>query len=103
MEKSEERDPFARSVTLVDERIGSDVHFVGIRLLDNGDLLLEGQDINATAERFFGEREYEYQRKVEAKYLPAMLLWLLQERFASDTEFHAWLAQHNVPNQFTTW
>jgi len=42
-----------RAITLIEQRNGDDYSFLGARLLKNGDLILEGQDIGETPERFF--------------------------------------------------
>ena len=89
-----------RAITFFEQRLGDDYRFLGARFMENGDLLLEGQDIGATPERFFGEREYEYQCLVAAKDVPAVLLWLLKERFTTTSDFRTWLADHGIPNQF---
>ena len=92
-----------RAITLLEERIGDEYRFLGARLLENGDLLIEGQDIGSTAEQFFGEREYEYEVHIEAHYVPAVLLWLLKERFTSDITFRSWLDELKIPHRFATY
>jgi hypothetical protein len=91
-----------RAITLIEQRFGNEYRFLGARLVENGDLLLEGQDIGDTPEQFFGEREYEYQYTIEAQHVPAVLLWLIKERFTSDIDFRTWLTEHNIPNRFDT-
>jgi hypothetical protein len=91
-----------RALTLYEERSAGEYSFLGARLLENGDLILEGQDIGDAPERFFGEREYEYQHTVDARDVPAVLLWLIKERFTSDIDFRTWLQEHGIPSRFAT-
>lgn len=51
-----------RAITLVEQRSATDTIFLGVRLSENGDLVVEGQDIGEIPEQFFGEREYEVER-----------------------------------------
>lgn len=56
-----------RAITIYEERNAGEYSFLGARLLENGDLILEGQDIGDASERIFGEREYEYSRSRSRK------------------------------------
>ena len=106
-----------RSITLIEQRMVDDFRFLGARLLENGDLVVEGQDIGSAVEQFWGEREYEYQLTVAAQYVPALLLCLLQLHFpgnhnataefatgfATVSDFRAWLDAYGIPSDFISY
>lgn len=107
-----------RTITFIESHTGSEYRFLGARVLENGDLLIEGQDIGSTAEELYGEREFEYEVRVAAEHVPAVLLWLLKERFAtqaltsqgfslqgftSTVDLRRWLDEHHIPSQFATY
>jgi hypothetical protein len=70
---------------------------------DKGDLVLDGYDIGKRVEKHWGDSDYEYTLVVKADYKDTVLLWLIKERFANDSEFRAWLREKDIPNDFSSW
>lgn len=70
------------------------------RIAENGDLILEGQDLGELVKEQFGDADYEYSLKVTAEYKDTVLLNLIKEKFADDAEFKNWLAEKQIPSEF---
>ncbi len=70
------------------------------RIDKKGDLILEGQDLGELVEEQFGKRDYEYSLKIKAEYKDTILLNLVKENFANDSEFRTWLDEKQIPNEF---
>ena len=70
------------------------------RIKENGDLVLEGQDLGEFVKERFGDSDYEYSLIVKAEYKDTILLNLIQERFADDSEFRGWLDEKQIPCEF---
>lgn len=68
-----------------------------------GGLVLEGYDAGPSVEAHWGDSDYEYWLRVEARHVPHVLLELIRERFTSDVEFRKWLDARGIPNQFQSW
>jgi hypothetical protein len=82
-------------------------------LAENGDLVLEGQDLGDGVERIFGAREYEYALTVRAAAVPALrqalgvegdLLHALQAAFTDPAVIGAaaFLNAHSIPYELWT-
>lgn len=84
-----------------------------VRLTDEGDLLVEGQDLGPGVELFFGAQEYEFARTVRAADVPALrralhlddeddLLAALLERYdgKGTSELEQLIQDAGVPSQF---
>ena len=63
----------ARSVTLRQERYEHNAYNLWARLGDEGSLVIEGQDLGATAEDFWGSPEYEWSLTVAPEALPRLV------------------------------
>ena len=92
-----------RQLTIKDEREGRDVRHLGIKIGDDGSLVLEGHDLGSTVAKFWPDDEYEYWLTVPANYRDTVLLWLIKERFSSDVEFREWLDEKGIPHEFANW
>ena len=64
----------------------------------SGHEVMESQDIGDPSGRYAGDLDYE--RTVAAEFKDAMLLWLVKERFGTDTEFDDWLDAKGIPSEF---
>ncbi|MBN2493425.1 MAG: hypothetical protein JXR96_02440 [Deltaproteobacteria bacterium] len=104
-----------RTVTLREIRDEHGLRYLGVRIDENGDLVIEGQDLGSGVESFWGEgaSEYEWIRQVKARDLPRLLealgakpeadlLSLLGERFSGDraSELERFLKAHAIPSEF---
>ncbi|WP_338848220.1 hypothetical protein V8J88_05145 [Massilia sp. W12] len=94
-------------VTLRNERTPGDSRYLGARIAESGDLLIEGQDIGAGVEEFSGSREYEWAWLIAKADLPKLsealhaetdLLAALQMRFSGPAaaELGQFLTQHGI-------
>jgi hypothetical protein len=92
-----------RKITIFDRRTDTDHQVLMAKVNDRGDLILEGQDIGAAAEKFAGDSDYEYSRTVQATDVPAVLLHLISERFQSDGDFKQWLLAKGIDSIFDSW
>jgi hypothetical protein len=70
---------------------------------DNGELVLEGQDLGPVVRNFFGAGEYEYFYRIPSRYKDTLLLRLLKDRFNEDFLFDDWLKKHGVPYAFSNY
>jgi hypothetical protein len=84
--------------------IKSDSERVSVRLTARigagGDLILEGFDYGEFVEEVFGDDDYEYSLTVKADYKDTILLNLIKEKFANDSEFKLWLDEKQIPSEF---
>ena len=67
---------------------------------ENGDLVLDGYDLGKRAEEWFGHDDYEYSLTLKAEFKDTVLLYLIKEKFANDSEFKKWLDEKQIPNEF---
>jgi len=79
------------TVTLRDEHIGNDSRYLTATRKDNGDLLLEGQDLGPGTSSVSGDGEYEWVRTIRAKDIPRLLALL---DAPADAHIISVLAQH---------
>lgn len=103
-----------RVVTLREEHSEDSAYFLRARLREDGALVLEGQDLGATPEEFWGSREYEWEITVGPQAVPRLVtalggtpgendpLELLAARFQEDQRYgtRAFLEEAGVPFDF---
>lgn len=93
----------------LDRVVLMDVHHKGLRVEliaridEQGNLVLEGWDRGDFVKAALDDSDYEYWLKVPRAYKDTVLLWLIQERFANDSEFRAWLNAKAIPNEFSSY
>ena len=90
-------------IDVSEERFADETRYFSLRIGQDGELLLEGQDFSRAAEETWGDREYEYWTTVPSGYKDTVLLWLLKERFDSMDEVTSWLNEKGIPNSFKSW
>jgi hypothetical protein len=105
-----------RRVTLRRERDADGLRRLDVVLRDDGSLVIEGQDLGAGVERFWGAglTEYEWTRTVEREHVPRLaaalgggpdadVLALIEEAFAGEKAagLEALLEQEGIP--FQSW
>lgn len=74
--------------------------FLEAKISENGDLVLEGQDLGRLVQETWGDEDYEYWLTVAGEYKDTVLLYLLKERFESETAFREWLKEREIPHRF---
>ncbi len=87
-------------ISLVDfksDRISTDISAI---IGDNGDLILSGCDSGELVKERFDDFDYEYWLTVKAEYKDTILLHLIKENFADDSEFKKWLEEKQIPSEF---
>src|SRR5262245_57335367 len=99
------------SIVLRAERTDGDSRYLGARYSENGDLLIEGQDLGEGVRAIFGYIEYEWAWTIKAADLPRLaaalgsdsnLLDALKTRFSGDAagELESFLKKHEIPCAF---
>jgi hypothetical protein len=74
--------------------------YLSAKIEENGNLVLEGQDLGEFVEERYGDGDYEYSLTVKAEYKDTILLNLIKERFADDSKFRDWLDEKQIPCEF---
>jgi 6-pyruvoyl-tetrahydropterin synthase len=87
-------------ITLIDSKSERVSVNLTAKILENGDLILEGQDLGNLVKETFGDSDYEYVLKIKAEFKDTMLLNLIKERFANDSDFRAWLDEKGILSEF---
>ncbi len=67
---------------------------------EDGNLVLEGQNLGPTVSEVFGDLDDEYWRKVKKEGVPKVLLLLIEARFDSALTFTKWLNAHGIESEF---
>lgn len=74
-----------------------------VSITEDGDLRMSGKeeldsrDIGDADGRYAGD--IEYSRTIAAEYKDTILLYLIEERFESETEFRIWLQKKGIPGK----
>jgi len=100
-----------RSVVLRNERTERGVRYLGAKYAENGDLLIEGQDIGDEVKSIFGYIEYEWSWTIKSADLPKLasalgvnsnLLGALKERYSGKAaaELGKFLKENEIPHTF---
>ncbi len=98
------------SIVLRHQRDGDGLRHLEAILEEDGDLVIEGQDLGRGVEEFFGSREYEWTWTIRAAHLPDLMralaiqadpLAALEERFSGDRagELKAFLDDQSIPRE----
>ena len=82
---------------------GNDISRLTAYVDEKGCLVLEGYDLGNFVEEVWGDSDYEYWRKVKPEFLETVLLQLIKDRFSSDGDFHSWLREKGIPDEFDSW
>ena len=92
-----------REVTLNSTETPTDRSHESVALKDDGSLVISGHDLGSTPKEFWGSSEYEYWRRIAAEDVPRVLLGLIDQRFDSHADFHAWLDANGIDSTFDSW
>jgi hypothetical protein len=94
----------ADQVIEIAREAGTAFRRVDLRLKDDGEIVLEGQDMGRAVEAVWGDTDYEYWVRVAAPALPKLAFELLHEKFAGRldavTAFRDWCRAHGVEHEF---
>jgi hypothetical protein len=78
----------------------NEIHRLVAEIKENGDLVLSGYDCGQSVKEFFGDFDHEYWLTVKAENLSSVILYLIKDRFKTDTEFRDWLNEKDVQFDF---
>ena len=92
-----------RELVIYDRRTPTDHQILRARVTESDELVLEGVDAGDAPHQFWGDSDYEYSRTVARENVPAVLLWLVKERFDSDGAFAEWLKEKGIPSTFNNY
>ena len=87
-------------ITLIESKSEQISIHLSAEIKPNGDLVLKGYDVGKLVEDQFGDSDYEYSLTVKAEDKDTVLLNLIKERFANDSEFKSWLEEKGIPHEF---
>src|SRR5262245_56737997 len=90
-------------LTIRDERDDRSSSFAQVKIGDGGEFVFEGVDAGPDVEKFFGDGDFEYWLRVKTEHKDAMLLHLVREHFGSVHALKEWLAQRQIPAEFTSY
>jgi hypothetical protein len=93
-------------VLLFEER-GSTSRFIHARIENNGNLVVEGQDVGAAPLEWFDDEDYEFIVTVSKEEKDRVLLALIQKvfggKFRAVDDFREFLEEKGVPFGWMTW
>jgi hypothetical protein len=92
-----------KRITIYDKETDTSHSILEAYITEEGNLVLEGYDIGDFVEKYWGDSDYEYWLTVKSENVPAVLLWLIKERFKTDSDFRDWLKEKEIPSQFDSW
>ncbi len=101
----------ARTVVVVSTHDDGGTVHRELQLLDDGTLLVVGQDLGPRVQRYFGEDEYEFVRRVEPAQVARLLetlgteasadpLDVLRQRFSDTGPLEQHLERHGIESSF---
>lgn len=101
-----------KKITLREERKSGDYRFLGAEIKENGDLVIEGQDLLRGIEGAFGCTEYEWYWTVKKPDIQKLqkaigekgnILSLLESHFSNEkaATLYDFMQKHNIP--FDSW
>ncbi len=77
-----------KKITIYDNKTKkNEIHSLIAEIKENGDLILSGYDCGQSAKVVFGDFDHEYWLTVKAENILTILLYLIKDRFKTDTEF----------------
>ena len=130
MKKSGQKPPKIREIVLRDEKSGKTHIYLAAKISDEGDLIMEGQDVGEAPDKYWGDSDYEYwvivkrdckdtvllwlikecfgtssdfRDWLKEDYRDTVLLWLIKERFKTSSDFRDWLKEKGIPSKFFSW
>lgn len=99
-------DKSQNEIEIFKKEINNTLLILNVKVLENGDVSMEGQDIGEAPRKTWGHDDYEYTVKVPAEQKDRLLLLLIKERFNTDkpsSDFMQWLKAHNIAHEFFSW
>jgi hypothetical protein len=95
-----------KKVLLLEEK-GPTSRFIHARVEDNGDLVVEGQDVGEAPQKWFDDEDYEFWVTVRAEDKDSVILALIEKlfggRFSAVDKFREFLKEKGIPFGWMTW
>lgn len=95
-----------KKVQLLEER-GPTSRFINARIEDDGNLIVEGQDLGEAPKKWFDDEDYEFWVTVKAENKDSVILALIEKlfggRFSAVDEFREFLKEKGIPFGWMTW
>lgn len=92
-----------KKITIYDYRTKeNEIHTLIAEIKENGDLVLSGYDCGESVKKFYGDFDHEYWLTIKAENISSVVLYLIKDRFKSDTEFRQWLNEKNIQFDFSS-
>jgi hypothetical protein len=89
------------------EEHGPTSRFIHVRIEDNGNLVIEGQDVGEAPTKWFGDDDYEFWVTVKAADKDRLILALIQNqfggRFSAVDDFREFLREKGIPFGWMVW
>jgi hypothetical protein len=99
-------EPWPKKVQLFEER-GPTSRFIHARIEDNGNLVVEGQDVGEEPQKWFDDSDYEFWVTIRAEDKDRVILALIEKvyrgRFKAVDEFREFLEEKEIPFGWMTW
>ncbi len=96
----------SKRVQLLEQREPTS-RFIHARIEDDGDLVVEGQDVGEAPLKWFDDEDYEFIVTVGAEDKDAVILALIEKqfggRFSAVDEFREFLKEKGIPFGWMTW
>jgi hypothetical protein len=97
---------YSKRVLLLEER-GATSRFIHARIENNGNLVVEGQDVGEEPLKWFDDEDYEFFVTVREEDKDQVLLALIQKvfggKFRAVDDFREFLEEKGVPFGWMTW
>lgn len=106
----------SRKVQLRNEVHGNDRRYLDASITENGNLLIEGQDLGPSTSPVSSDGEYEWRHTISAEHLPALLQLLDSPRDAevldvlanhwtgtASYELETRIRESNIPSDVSSW
>lgn len=95
-----------KKVQLLEER-GPTSRFINARIEDDGNLIVEGQDLGEAPKKWFDDEDYEFWVTVKAENKDSVILAFIEKlfggRFSAVDEFREFLKEKGIPFGWMTW
>lgn len=76
---------------------------ITVTIDDDGSLRFDGYDVGKDVVKWFGHDDYEYHLSVDSQHKDSILLYLIKDRFETDSEFREWLSTKGIPSRFSSY
>lgn len=76
---------------------------LSVEINKQGQIVIEGHDIGGLIPKMLYRDDYEFSWSVPADWKDTVLLHLVKDRFAKESEFPVWCKERGIPTKFSSW